>query len=56
MLEAIVTLKNGKIVGLVAEDYSELARQLDRLNYKEANIKPLANIQDMRQGKYQRSE
>ena len=52
MLEATVTLKNGKIVAIVAEDYPELVRQLDRLNYQEAKIKPMTNVRDMRQGKY----
>lgn len=53
MLEATVTLKSGKTVGLVAEDHAELSRQLDRLDYKKAEIKPLTDVRDMRQGKYQ---
>ena len=53
MLEATVTLKSGKTVGLVAENHSELSRQLDRLDYKKAEIKPLTDVRDLRQGKYQ---
>lgn len=52
MLEATVTLKSGKTVGLVAEDHADLGRQLNKLDYKKAEIKPLKDIQDMRQGKY----
>lgn len=52
MLEATVTLKSGKIVGIVAEDFPELARQMDRLDYKEAKIKRLEDASALRQGKY----
>ena len=52
MLEATVTLKNGKTVGIVAEDHAELSRQLDRLDYKKAEIKPLPDAFALRQGKY----
>lgn len=52
MLEATVTMKSGKTVGIVAEDHAELARQLDRLDYKKAEIKPLTDTHAMRQGKY----
>ena len=52
MLEATVTLKSGKTMGIVAEDHAELSRQLDKLDYKKAEIKPLTDVRDMRQGKY----
>ena len=53
MVEATVTLKSGKTMGIVAEDHAELSRQLDKLDYKKAEIKPLTDVRDMRQGKYQ---
>jgi len=52
MLEATVTLKSGKTVGIVAENHGELSRQLDRLDYKKAEIKRLEDASALRQGKY----
>lgn len=52
MLEATVTLKSGKTVGLVAVDHFDLGRQLDKLDYKRADIKPLKDAFALRQGKH----
>ena len=55
MIEAVVTLHKGNKIMVVANGWSELSEQLDKLDVKKIDARQIV-AEELRQGKYARLE